>query len=292
MGNVDNSDDAAAERERARKDKRNAERADALMKGCLWTVLAVIVLVIGGVWHFLSNFSWTKGRPLRGRRDQRLAARDPEYGVPTEAAAHHWQHMAQEEYESIAAFSELALDLMAAGAPVELVTRCHEAALEEARHTAICLDVTSRLSGRVSGIATPSRLRTARRRPRWRRALLVRLAVESYVDGWVGEASSARVLAQLARDSRDDQMRDSLRVLAREEMQHAALGEDIVRWCNKEGGRLVEHALLIAQKRLSTSKPSFGDVTESVSLRHLGVPDGKLRAAALEAATSGASFRR
>jgi hypothetical protein len=171
---------------------------------------------------------------------------------------------------------------------VEFVTRCHEAALEEARHTAICLDVASRLSGRTAEIATPSRLRVARRRPRWKRALLVRLAVESYVDGWVGEASSARVLAQLARDSNDRQMSDSLRLLAREEMRHAALGEDIVRWCNREGGPLVEHALLIARKRVAKSNISSADAIESPNLRHLGVPDGELRAAALEAAMSGA----
>jgi hypothetical protein len=256
----------------------------------MWTVLAVILLVIGNVWYFWSNFSWTKGRPLRGRRDKRSRARNDEHATSTDAAARHWLYMAQEEYESIAAFSELALDLMAAGAPVELVTRCHEAALEEARHTAICLDVASRLSGRTGEIAIPSQVRVARSRPRWRRALLVRLAVESYVDGWVGEASSARVLAQLARASNDSQMGDSLRLLAREEMRHAALGEDIVRWCKGEGGPLVEHALLLAQKRMAKSSASSAEATESVNLRHLGVPDGSLRAAALETAMSGASF--
>lgn len=253
------------------------------MQGCFWTVLALIVLAIGGAWYLVSHLTWTKGRPLRGRRVPR-AKPDANVGsTAEEAAARHWQRMAQEEYESIAAFGELALDLLAAGAPMQLVTRCHEAALEEAAHTRICLDMASRLSGRVSHVTSISSLRRARRRPRWRRALLVRLAVESHIDGWVGEASSARVLAELARDASDARMRDALRTLAREEMRHARLGRQIVLWCTTEGGPLVSHALRIAEKRFATLQVSLPERENPQDLRHLGVPNAKLRAAAIEA---------
>ena len=192
--------------------------------------------------------------------------------------------MAQEESESIAAFAELALDLMAAGAPLELVTRCHQAALEEARHTQTCLSVASALDGRLVPLTKPARLLDVRRRPRWRAALLVRLAVESYFDGWVGEASSGRVLAQLAREARDPQIRDALRQLAREEMGHARLGADIVRWCTQAGGPLVQRALAIARHHAVRPElsPKAGAATEN--LRYLGVPDAALRAAALQSA--------
>jgi uncharacterized ferritin-like protein (DUF455 family) len=292
MGTVDEDEnDEATEKERARRhsEQHKTDRSFAVMMGCIWVAFAAMALGLGSIWYFLSNFSWTKGRPLRGRRGQRPRARHDAHAAPTEAAAHHWLDMAQEEYESIAAFSELALDLMAAGAPTELVTRCHEAALDEARHTELCLSVASCLNGKVSDVQTPSQLRVARRRPRWKRALLVRLAVESYIDGWVGEASSARVLAKLARDSDDGELRDALRVLAREEMGHAALGEDIVRWCRSEGGPIVEHALTMVRKRLKKSLTPCANV-ESVNLRHLGVPDHELRSAALEAACSRASL--
>jgi hypothetical protein len=120
------------------------ERKDRLLVGCLWAVAAAVVLAIGNVWYFLSNFSWTKGRPLRGRSERKPHVSFEKSESREDVAAHHWQDMAQEEYESIAAFSEVALDLMAAGAPVELVIRCHQAALEEAKHTQTCLDRTGR----------------------------------------------------------------------------------------------------------------------------------------------------
>ena len=264
------------------------ERKRALGLGCFWAVMAAIALVIGSVWHFFSNFSWTKGRPLRGRFERRRRNPLGRNESHEDVAARHWQDMAQEEYESIAAFSEVALDLMAAGAPVELVTRCHEAALEEARHTRTCLDVALRVNGRAARIGMTPRLRVARRRPRWRGALLARLAVESYVDGWVGEASSARVLAQLAREARDSEIGNALRHLAREEMGHARLGEDIVRWCASEGDPLVEYALRIARRRLARTHLPPADRLESANLRHLGVADRALRADALRAAQAAA----
>jgi hypothetical protein len=264
------------------------ERKDRLLVGCLWAVAAAVVLAIGNVWYFLSNFSWTKGRPLRGRSESKPRVSLEKNATREDVAARHWQDMAQEEYESIAAFSELALDLMAAGAPVELVTRCHQAALEEAKHTQTCLDMGLRVNGRTARIEMTSRLRVARGRPRWRAALLARLAVESYVDGWIGEASSARVLAQLARETPDPELGNALRVLAREEMGHARLGEDIVRWATSEGGPLVEHALRIARRRLARSELPPADHLESANLRDLGVPDRELRAAALKAAQAAA----
>src|SRR5687767_4833599 len=95
------------------------DRKRALGLGCFWAVMAAIALAIGGVWHFLSNFSWTKGRPLRGRSEKKRREAPTENESREEVAARHWHDMAQEEYESIAAFSEVALDLMAAGAPMD-----------------------------------------------------------------------------------------------------------------------------------------------------------------------------
>jgi hypothetical protein len=267
---------------RAMEAQRSAERAQGL-RGCFWSFWALLALAIAGAWYFLSNLTWTKGRPLRGRRRGQQSKPAGRAETAEARAANHWRRMAQEEFESIAAFAELALDLMAAGAPTELVTRSHQAALEEARHTQACLSIASGLDGDLVPLTTPSRLLAVRRRPRWRAALLVRLAVESYFDGWVGEASSARVLAQLAREARDPRIRDALRQLAREEMGHARLGADIVRWCTHAGGPLVEHALAIARRHAVRPDLSPGASAAAENLRYLGVPDAELRAAALQA---------
>jgi hypothetical protein len=191
--------------------------------------------------------------------------------------------MAAEEHESIDAFGELALDLMAAGAPSELVQRCHLAAREEAGHTRMCLDVARSLDGRES--AAPSLpAGPARHRPRWRRALLARLAVESYVDGCIGEGSAARVLGALASQVRDPALRDVLRVLAREEMGHARLGRDVVRWCRAAGGPVIDRALSLTCRGLrSAPLPGAGS-----DLREYGVADATMRVAARVRATAAA----
>src|SRR5262249_20073191 len=52
---------------------------------------------------------------------------------------------------SVAAFGRLALELMAAGAPAELVTRAHQAALDEVRHARLCFALASAYAGAPVG---------------------------------------------------------------------------------------------------------------------------------------------
>ena len=279
---------------------------DRVMIGCVYLPLALLALVVGGCWVFLSTMHWTKGRPLRGRARRRLprATSDVELEY-LQAAALHWRNMAAEEYESIASFSELALDLMAVGAPVALVERCHRAALDESRHTEMCLTVARSLevkgdeqgAGPHAKEGGPSALRArdeeareasqarvthalkkVRRRPRWRTALLTRLAVEGYLDGCIGEGSSARVLAELSMVAGDARLRKTLEVLGREESEHARLGADIVAWCRMEGGPVVERALALARRRANLDIASSSTERD---LRRYGVPDSELRAAAV-----------
>ena len=249
--------------------------------GTLVGVLVAIAVLFGGCAMLLSSLEWTKGRPLRGRRRPKRPRRTTSPASASEAAAQQWRSIAADEYESIATFSELALDLMAAGAPVDLVRRCHEAALEEERHTRICLDIARSLDGQDVPIPELPALRQSRRRPRWRTALLVRLAVESFLDGCIGEASSAWVLAQLRRTTELEEIRDSLHSLAREEMGHARLGRDIVRWCCAEGGPVVERAVARAEARIAEMQPPGLDGVHR-DLRRFGVPDDLLRTEAFE----------
>ena len=244
-------------------------------------MLALLAIGIALVWYFFTHIGWSKGRPLRGRRrrtwpepdsaplgrggGRRTVARDGRRGVRVDSAA----------------FGELALDLMAAGAPAELITRCHRAALEEAGHTQACLEVATLLDGREGAVAARPPGNT-RRRPRWRRALLVRLAVESYLDGCIGEGSAARVLGALVAEARHPEVRDVLRVLAREEMGHARLGRDVVRWCRAAGGPVVDRALALTCRRpRSAPLPGAG-----ANLREYGVADAALRETARARATA------
>jgi len=252
------------------------------VKSFLTALLIVMAVLFAGCVVLVSQLSWTKGRPLRGRWRSRARGGSRSKTSPAQDAAAQWRAMATDEYESIASFSELALDLMAAGAPSGLVRRCHEAALEEERHTRICLDIARHLDGQDAPLPDIPAVRTTRRRPRWRTALLVRLAVESYVDGCIGEASSAWVLARLRRTTESSGISDALQSLAREEMGHAALGRDIVRWCCDEGGPVVIGALARTRARVTKMQAPRTGVVPTGALRRFGVPDDDLRAQAFD----------
>ncbi|MEM6991183.1 MAG: ferritin-like domain-containing protein [Myxococcota bacterium] len=245
-------------------------------------ILGVLALLFAGCALMLSQLEWTKGRPLRGRRRAKRKSIGCEGPTPARDAAAHWKAIAADEHESVATFSELALDLLAAGAPAALVTRCHEAALEETRHTEACLAIAQQLDGEPATPPDVPSMRRTRRRPRLRTVLLVRLAVESYVDGCVGEASSGWVLAQLRKHAESESIRDALRVLSREEMGHARLGRDIVEWCRAEGGPVVDQALAVTRQRLARMTAPRTDAKQRVKLREFGVPDDDLRAEGFE----------
>lgn len=64
--------------------------------------------------------------------------------APVPPSALRWAADAALEHSSIAAFAKLSLDLMAHGAPLDLVRAAHQAALEEIRHTeAACAMATA-----------------------------------------------------------------------------------------------------------------------------------------------------
>ena len=73
-----------------------------------------------------------------------------------------WLEIAQLEHASIAAFASLSLRLLAAGAPAELVTASHRAALDEVEHARIAFELASVYGGRRVG---PGRFDAATRAP-------------------------------------------------------------------------------------------------------------------------------
>ena len=75
--------------------------------------------------------------------------------------AHGWRHDAALEHASIASFAAFALDLMALGAPADLVARAHAAALDETRHASLCYAIATAYDGDPRG---PGALAIPRRR--------------------------------------------------------------------------------------------------------------------------------
>ncbi|HWC75384.1 MAG TPA: hypothetical protein VG454_15725, partial [Gemmatimonadales bacterium] len=60
-----------------------------------------------------------------------------------------WTVEARAEHAAVAAFSKLALELMALGAPPDLVARANRAAIQEVEHARLCFAVASAYAGRA-----------------------------------------------------------------------------------------------------------------------------------------------
>jgi hypothetical protein len=172
------------------------------------------------------------GRPLRRRRRRGFLLPEGN-GAGDEARM---------EYASVASFAELGLQLIALGAPTELVARCHRAGLDEIAHARLL----ERLSGgdrtrfgpipRLLGRRIGGRLATRRRR-------LARIAIESYRDGWLNEGASATDMHERAAAAATSVERQTFERIARDERRHAELGRDVVLWCFDEDPRCVGRAL-------------------------------------------------
>ena len=193
----------------------------------------------------------TIGRPIRNggrlRRPSPIAQRQ----TPAET----WAAASQAEADSVTAFLDLAGRLRRLDGPSTLIDRCLVAAAEEARHARICHRIAR--SYDQTALTAPA-IPAARARPAprpWshppRRVELARLAVESFVDGVIGESAGADDLALAARTSLAATTSVALRHMTIEERRHAQLGADIVRWALAEAPTVVAAALHATKNRMT-----------------------------------------
>lgn len=149
---------------------------------------------------------------------------------------------ARMEYASVASFGELALRLLAVGAPTDLVAACHQAALDEIRHADACVA----LSGGPAMAFGPIKSLLGRRVGGWRwsrRAQLRALATDSFVDGWVNEGAGAALLRSRAQRAASPGEAEVLEAMAEDEQRHAELARSIVTWCFEQDPAQVGRAL-------------------------------------------------
>jgi hypothetical protein len=173
------------------------------------------------------------GRPQRAADGHRTCPSEPPKSRSLGRAKWHdelaadWLDYAHQEYESVPAFLQLAHELASLSAPACLVRRARTAAIEELEHTALCLDVAG-LDESISSMSVP---RIARRDALIGFEGITRMALESWVDGCLGEGLAARLAADESRPHAVDGIRRVQGRIARDEHRHAVLGWDILRWC-------------------------------------------------------------
>lgn len=223
---------------------------------------------------------WISGRPVRrSKRCLRATAsmRRTSDGVNV---GDLWLEAAADEAAAITAFLQLAERLSRAGAPEVLVERCQKAARDEARHVRVCERLAA--SAWALPIAADDagaeiwRMPVPAGRPIGHPAEVVRLAVESFVDGVVGEGFAACRLETGSTTVSGDHA-GVLRSMAREERRHATLGADIVLWALDAYPSLVSGGLRNAAQRLPASVELSAMHTQfsPSELQQVGFVDGE-----------------
>jgi hypothetical protein len=206
---------------------------------------------------------WSKGR------SPRVADLSAEERRVLAAA---WATDALIEHASVAAFSKFALELMAVGAPADLVDAAHAAARDEVRHARLTFAIAE---GYAGGPVAPGRFPFGGAVPVV--PDLVALAVATAREGAIGETVVALLAEEARRHTDDPAVRELLAVIASDETRHAELAWRALRWMVEVGGDPVRDALAavfadVSRNGVTPPAVTFG-ASEDVLAAH-----GRIRA--------------
>lgn len=203
------------------------------------------------------------GRPLRIGGVARTADLQPgsAWAAASEAApaspdptalalAAAWRQDGREEHAAIASFQRLGLELLAVGAPPELVSAAGRAAIDEVGHAQQCFAWAQALDGAALG---PAALALGDLQLR---GDLPALAVASALEGGIGETLAAAELATAAALCADPQRAEALRRMADDEARHAALAWQVVAWAVGRDPEAVRPALQAALQAALAAPPA------------------------------------
>jgi hypothetical protein len=192
-----------------------------------------------------------------------------------------WCEGGRFEHASVASFARSAIQLMALGAPAELVEACQRASLDEIEHARLCFALASRFAGRE---IRPGKL------PLDAGALtlvsLEDLAGENVIGGCIGETVAALTATAQLELASDPAVRAALETIARDEARHAELAWRIAKWASEAGGTAVRARMAAAFEAALVAQGTSGGAApppSAVALGHIGLAEEqRLRARILE----------
>jgi hypothetical protein len=133
------------------------------------------------------------------------------------------------EHASIASFHWFALELLHVGAPPRFIEAAQQAASDELQHAQRCFALASRFAGQSLG---PTSLAIDHLSPR----SLPELAVAVLLEGCIGETLAAALARDQLERCGDEQSRDVLSVIARDEEEHSLLAWRFLRYAVERCG--------------------------------------------------------
>jgi hypothetical protein len=122
------------------------------------------------------------------------------------------------------------MQLLALGAPVELVEKAQRASLDEIEHAKLCFALASRFAGEALG---PTRLDVA---GSMAQVSLAEVAEMTVWEGCIGETLAALQATEQLAVTSETEVATALRRIAADEARHAELAWSFVRWACDIGG--------------------------------------------------------
>lgn len=177
-----------------------------------------------------------------------------------------WQADALMEHASIASFARFSLQLLALGAPAQLVRDAQAAGLDEVGHAEHAFSIASRLAGRAIGPGKLSELDTPLDTD------LASVARATLVEGCIGETLAAIIAQEQAHKAGDTTARQALLGVAEDETRHAELAFRCVAWALSQGGPELRAALrsTVEQTLARLPEPSSTAEVSTPALHYYG----------------------
>jgi hypothetical protein len=166
------------------------------------------------------------------------------------ALARAWTEDARCEHAAVASFARFAIQLLAVGAPADLVARAQRAGADELRHARAFFGLASAYGGRSVG---PGPLDTSD-------ALadgcgLEHVVVATVREGCIAETISLVQLATAHGNARDPALRSLLATIVEEELEHVELAWSFVAWALARGDARLRSAVAQAFATADTAIP-------------------------------------
>ncbi len=196
--------------------------------------------------------------------------------------ARYWTSIGQMEHASIAAFARFALQLLALGAPPDLIVRTHEAMADETRHARLAFCLASAYAGRPLG---PGRLQIDGALAETELADVLRTVI---IEGCIGETVAAMEAREALAHVTDPALRFVFGEVARDESAHALLAWRAVGFLCELGGAAALAVVgdVVDDVRASLGQQPTPPTAEDEALLRVGYVSSRvrteLRRAALE----------
>jgi hypothetical protein len=229
---------------------------------------------------------WLSGTPLEAEHHRLMRRRN--VPIPWEQStvnelslaertrlAETWSRRSAAEYLAVSTFAVLAIDLVAAGAPADVLSLCMRAGIDEVRHAELCLRMIEIYGGkRVMPPPGMSSLPDDPERPKLHQALANTMLVSC-----VSETYATTVLTATRDLTTDPVAHAVLTSIYSDEVMHARLGWSYLRYGIERGGAgaieaaaaMVPIALRGVANVVERERP-VGEVTEAVRGHGLMTP--------------------